>query len=1061
MKLAILTMRVKRFIKKTGRNLNFNGKETVVFDKTKVECYNCHMRGHFARECRAPKSQGNRNGDNTRRVVLVETFSNALVVTDGMGYDWSYQAEKGPTDFALMAYSSSGSSSQLNEKDLNNKSDVFENASDSSVNESEEDNNQANDRYKAGEGYHPVSPPYTGNFMPSRPDLSFADLDDSVFKFAISETVTSVHETETSVSKTSKESMEKPKTVRSNASIIEDWESDSDDDYYQEIDGGFVAFGGSLKRGKNSGKRKIRTGKLDFEDVYFVKELKFNLFFISQMCDKKNSVLFIETECLVLSPNFKLLDENQVLLKVPRLNNMYTFDLKNIAPSGGLICLFAKATIDESNLWHRRLGHINFKTMNKLVRGNLVRGGLICLFAKATIDESNLWHRRLGHINFKTMNKLKGKQHKAFYKTKLVSSISQPLQMLHMDLFGLTFVKSLNNKMYCLVVTNDFSRSSNIDFMKPFGCPVTILNTLDHLGKFERNVGEGFLVGYSINRRSPEWLFDIDSLTKSMNYEPVTAGNQTNDDACIEINVNVGKVEQEKASDHEFILLPFMHSKSPLSSSTQSSDDKDTDEKYDGIFISQDKYMVDILKKFDFTTVKTTSTLIEPNKALIKDAEAEDVDVHLYRSMIGSLMYLTASRPDIMFNVCTCARFQVAPKTSHLHDMKRIFRYLKASLWYTRDSPFDLDAFSDSDYARASLDGKSTTGGCKFLDKRLISWQCKKQTIVPNSTVEAEYVIVANYCGQVLWIQNQLLDYGFNFMNTKIYINNENGKKVIVNEASIRHDLRLNDAKGTACLPNVAIFEELARMGKHKSRRKQRKETEVSQDETPIEEHIPTPSHDPLHSGKDRLQLNKLIEICTKLSGMVLYLEQIKTNQAAEIEKLKKRVKKLEGKKKKRTHGLKRLYKGRMNDQDIFRVNDLDGDEVVVDVSAGEKEEQSEKVAEKEVSTADPVTTAGEVVTTADVKPKAITTAATTVTTVSTRPNKKEIIMQEPSETPSSKPIVSSQQPSQPKDKCKAKMVEPERPLKRKKQIIMDEQIAKDLEAQMQADLKEEQRIVK
>ncbi|GJU25746.1 putative ribonuclease H-like domain-containing protein [Tanacetum coccineum] len=168
-------------------------------------------------------------------------------------------------------------------------------------------------------------------------------------------------------------------------------------------------------------------------------------------------------------------------------------------------------------------------------------------------------------------------------------------------------------------------------------------------------------------------------------------------------------------------------------------------QKDDGIFISQDKYVADILKKFDFVTVKTASTPIETNKALLKDEEAEDVDVHLYRSMIGSLMYLTASRPDIMFVVCACAR----------------------------DSPFDLEAFSDSNYAGASLDRKSTTGGCQFLGKRLISWQCKKQTIVANSTTEAEYVAAANCCGQVLWIQNQMLDYGFNFMNTKIHIDNE------------------------------------------------------------------------------------------------------------------------------------------------------------------------------------------------------------------------------------------------------------------------------------------------
>nr|GFA06815.1 ribonuclease H-like domain-containing protein [Tanacetum cinerariifolium] len=137
---------------------------------------------------------------------------------------------------------------------------------------------------------------------------------------------------------------------------------------FEELNGGYVVFGGNPKGGKISGKGKIRTGELDFDDVYFVKELKFNLFSVSQTCDKKNNVLFIDTECLVLSFEFKLPDENQVLLRVPRENNMYNVNLKNIVPSRDLTCLFAKETLDESNLWHRRLGHVNFKTMNKLVK---------------------------------------------------------------------------------------------------------------------------------------------------------------------------------------------------------------------------------------------------------------------------------------------------------------------------------------------------------------------------------------------------------------------------------------------------------------------------------------------------------------------------------------------------------------------------------------------------------------------------------------------------------------------------------------------------------------------
>ncbi|GJV83441.1 putative reverse transcriptase, RNA-dependent DNA polymerase, partial [Tanacetum coccineum] len=175
-------------------------------------------------------------------------------------------------------------------------------------------------------------------------------------------------------------------------------------------------------------------------------------------------------------------------------------------------------------------------------------------------------------------------------------------------------------------------------------------------------------------------------------------------------------------------------------------------QKDDGIFISQDKYVDEILKKFGFSTVKTASTPMETSKPLLKDSEAEDVDVYLYRSMIGSLMYLTASRPDIMFVVCACARFQVTPK-----------------------------AYTDSDYVGASLDRKSTTGGCQFLGSRLISWQCKKQTIVATSTTEAEYVAAASCSGQVLWIQNQMLDYGYNFMNTKIFIDNESTICIVKN----------------------------------------------------------------------------------------------------------------------------------------------------------------------------------------------------------------------------------------------------------------------------------------
>nr|GEU37839.1 putative ribonuclease H-like domain-containing protein [Tanacetum cinerariifolium] len=418
------------------------------------------------------------------------------------------------------------------------------------------------DRYHLGEGYHVIPPHYTGTFMPPKPDLVFHDAP------TVNETIHTAFNIELSPIK-----LDKYLSHRPSAPIIEDWVFDSEDDFEAElpqtapkINSRYVSFGGNPKGGKITGKGKIRTGKLDFDDVYFIKELKFNLFSVSQMCDKKSSVLFTDTECIILSPDFKLPDENQVLLRVPRENNMYNVDLKNIVPSRDLTCLFAKAKLDESNLWHRRLGHINFKTTNKLVKGNLVRGSPLKVFEN----------------NHSCVACQKGKQHRASCKTKPISSVSQPLQRVLVN-------KPHNKTHYELLL----GRTPSIGFMRPFSCLVTILNTLDLLGKFDRKADEAFLFGYfvsskafrvfnsrtqiiqetlhinflenkpNVTRSGPTWLFDIDTLTKSMNYQSVTTGNQSNPSVGIQEQFDAKKAGEENVQQYVLFLLWSFGSKDP------------------------------------------------------------------------------------------------------------------------------------------------------------------------------------------------------------------------------------------------------------------------------------------------------------------------------------------------------------------------------------------------------------------------------------------------------------------------------------------------------------------
>nr|GEZ05519.1 putative ribonuclease H-like domain-containing protein [Tanacetum cinerariifolium] len=623
---------------------------------------------------------------------------------------------------------------------------------------------------------------------------------------------------------------------------------------YEEIDGGYVGFERDPKGGKITVKGKIRTGKLDFKDVYFVKELKFNLFSISQMCDKKNIVLFTDTECVVLSPNFKLLDESQVLLRVLRKNNMYSVDLKNVSPSGatkdetsGILKAFItgiKNLIDHKVKTIRCDNGTEFK--NKEMNQFCEMKGIRSEFSVARTPQQNGQGEKkpvsgpqyilLPLLTSDSQGTKSSedevdddagkKRRERAQRNEFESMFGQDKNdngiriFTHVNAVGPTYVylggsipvnaATLPNADLCTnplmldledtADTGIFSDAYDVKLRvsMPLELNGSIKNKKDERGIVVRNKARLVVQGYTqeegidydevfapITRIEAIRLFlayasFMGFIVYQMNIKSSFLYGTIEEEVYVcqspgfedlHFSNKVYKVEKALYGLHQApkawyetlstYLLENRFQRGIIDKTLfikKGKGDILLVQKDDGVFISQDKYVADILKKFEFFSVKTASTPIETNKALLKDEEDVDVDVHLYKSMIGSLMYLTASRPDIMFAICTCARFQVTSKVSHLQAMKRIFRYLKGQpklgLWYSMDSPFDLEAFSDSDYVGASLDRKSTTGGCQFLGKKLISWQCKTQTVVDNSTTEAECVAAASYCGQVLWIQN-------------------------------------------------------------------------------------------------------------------------------------------------------------------------------------------------------------------------------------------------------------------------------------------------------------------
>nr|GEW94457.1 hypothetical protein [Tanacetum cinerariifolium] len=819
---------------------------------------------------------------------------------------------------------------------------------------------------------------------------------------------------------------------------------------FKEFNREYVAFGGNPKGGKISGKGKIKTGKLDFDDVYFVKELKFNLFSILQMCDKKNSVLFTDTEYVVSSSDYKLPDENHVLFRVPRENNMYNVDLKNVVHSGDLTCLFAKATLDESNLWasniepflspnlpvlsatHYKVGKENVSAQQYV---------LLPLWSIGSQDPQNIDaadvadaafdvkenHNEV-YVSLSGNDKTKKHDDKAKRDAKGKSPVGSPTGVRDLRAEFEEFSTNITNRVNAASApitaarsnptnsTNSFHTASPSDtavspnfriarkysFVDPSKYPDDLdmpeledivysddeedVGAEADLSKLETNIFVSPIPTTRVYKDHP-----VTQIIGNLNSAPQTRSmarmvkekgglNHINDEdfhtfmfayflsqeepkkvyqALKDPNLPKGKRAisskwvfrnkkdergiairnkarlvahghtQEEGIDYDEVFTPVarieaiqlflayasfmgfmvyqMDVKSAFLNETikeevyvcQPSGFKDPDypdkvykavkalyglhqaprawyetlanyllengfqrgkinqtlfiKKKKGDILLVQVYVDDIIfrstnkelckafeklmkDKFQMCSigeltfflglqVKQKDDGIFIKKPLLKDPDGEDVDVYIYRSMIGSLMHLTSSRPDIMFAICACARFQVTLKVSHLHVVKRIY----------------------SDYARASLDRKSTTKGCQFLGCRLISWQYKKQTVVATSSTEAEYVAIASCCAQsdasagfdqiVDFVNAHAVQYAL-VVNPTIYVScikqfwasatlkkvNDmvqlhvliDRKKVVVTEDVIRQVLRLDDADRVECFPNEEIFTELARMGYEK-----------------------------------------------------------------------------------------------------------------------------------------------------------------------------------------------------------------------------------------------------
>nr|GEW21640.1 retrovirus-related Pol polyprotein from transposon TNT 1-94 [Tanacetum cinerariifolium] len=772
---------------------------------------------------------------------------------------------------------------------------------------------------------------------------------------------------------------------------------------FELFDGGYVSFGqGGCKI---TSKGTIQTGKLKFENVYFVKDLKYNLFSVSQICDNKNSVLFTDLECIVFGLNFKLSDDDNVLLRTPRQHNMYSIDLNNNVPHKDLTCLVAKASADECMLWHRRLDNLG-KFEEKRDEGYFIGYSMSSKAFKPQDDSSADVPESSGISN------------------PTATSTNPPADQLE-TLTVETPIPTVSSPVLTACFTDSLEPSSDARLILKRVANQVKIPSLDNIltlaNRFEDILG---VTTYSDEPNGVE--ADISNMEATITASPTPT---------LRIHRDHPKIKPKKISDalqnpswveamqeellqvkiqNVWTLVDCPKGVRPIGTKWVLKNKKDER----GIVIRNKARLV--------AQGHTQEEGIDYDEVFAPVARIEAIRLFLaYASFIGFTVYQMDVKSAFLYGTIDEEVHQVTPKECQLHAVKRIFRYLKGHpklrLWYPKESPFDLVAYSDSNYSGATQDRKSTTRGCQFLGRRLS---------MPSEALSREIsTSILRLVGLLLIIEDSFLSLGEHNVDFHPIVD-------FVKASPLRQYTRRARIAQSSALPTVA--DEHASPLRDVSQgeacptdsglKADQDRANIAKTSTLPHDSAPRVTYHVATEGSMQQSFNELTAFCTSLQRQHLELISKFEAQELEINRLKVRVKLLEDR--------EGLVRERYRDDAPIKGRNLHKGEAVAERVSDDTEEMAtvltsmnaatvlaSRVAyvptgSRSIPTASPP--AAEVPTGSDVVPTASLVFATaTVVTPYRRRKGKEI------------------------------MVESENPKKKKVQEQIDAQVARDLDEQM------------